>query len=171
MFINSKIWYLIKTALHPLLTRSGFIGISNITSSVKEMCVHDSTTGYTRNDIHNLGCLPHPPHLFLQRQCSNKFIFWNTYTLPQSTRLLVSKHHFTLQAVVWYAYILITHIFKSSKSVCSAVHISCWRHLAKTQFICPTGLHMMWLLSHWVTQDMSWILAASETRMREALVE
>lgn len=93
---------------------------------------------------------------------------WNTYLLPQS-RCLINEHHFTLQAVVWYAYILIIHIFKSSKSLCSAVHISCWIHLATTRFICPTGLHMMWLLSHWVTQDMSWILAASKQEWEKLL--
>lgn len=131
------------------------------------------SNNYTTGNIQSLDCFFFL--LFLQKECSSSVhiikLPWNTYTPPQSTRLLINEHHFTLQAVIRCAYILIIHIFTSSKSLCSAVHISCWGHLAKTRFICPTGLHMMWLLSHWVTQDMSWVLAASETRMREALVE
>lgn len=62
-------------------------------------------------------------------------------------------------------------ILKGFKVLCVAVYTSCLRHLAGTPFICPTGSPMMWLLSHWVAQDMSRVLATSETEMSEALVE
>lgn len=66
---------------------------------------------------------------------------------------------------------LVRYILKSSEVFCGAVYTPCWRHLARTPFVCPTGSPMMWLLSCWAAQDMSRALATSETGMSEALVE
>lgn len=66
---------------------------------------------------------------------------------------------------------LVTYGHKCFKALCGAVYTPCWRHLARTPFVCSTGSHMMWLLSRWDAQDMSRALATSETGMSEALVE
>lgn len=66
---------------------------------------------------------------------------------------------------------LVMYILKRFKAFCGAVYTPCQRHLARTPFVCPTGSHMMWLLSRWAAQDMSRALATSETGMSEALVE